>query len=259
VVGRGDHQALAIILLKKLEERVEHPADFPHILSLAAPGADRVELVEQIDAPRRRHGVEHMSKLAGGLAHEPGDKAVQNDGEQGQLQFPSQGRGRHGLAGARWSHQQKLSARSQAMLGQSLPLALLQQDALEPAVQGVRQDHVRQPLGRISRAEQRGELALGLDQRHRAGLSRDGGAPGLGVIHQGFQFLRQLSVALPRLMRGELHRRRQEPGLVSFNVALQQADDEERGALGMHYTSVPNILKVLNPRGAFSGDDRRPV
>jgi hypothetical protein len=25
------------------------------------------------------------------------------------------------------------------------------------------------------------------------------------------------------------------------------ADDEERGALGMHYISVPNILKVLNP------------
>ncbi len=25
------------------------------------------------------------------------------------------------------------------------------------------------------------------------------------------------------------------------------ADEEERGALGMHYTSVPNILNVLNP------------
>jgi type II restriction/modification system DNA methylase subunit YeeA len=25
------------------------------------------------------------------------------------------------------------------------------------------------------------------------------------------------------------------------------ADDDERGALGMHYTSVPNILKVLSP------------
>ena len=25
------------------------------------------------------------------------------------------------------------------------------------------------------------------------------------------------------------------------------AEDEERGAFGMHYTSVPNILKVLNP------------
>lgn len=28
------------------------------------------------------------------------------------------------------------------------------------------------------------------------------------------------------------------------------AEDEERGALGMHYTSVPNILKVLNPTRA---------
>src|SRR5262249_1245826 len=28
------------------------------------------------------------------------------------------------------------------------------------------------------------------------------------------------------------------------------ADDEERGALGMHYTSVPNILKVLSIRPA---------
>jgi hypothetical protein len=25
------------------------------------------------------------------------------------------------------------------------------------------------------------------------------------------------------------------------------AEDEERGALGVHYTSAPNILKVLNP------------
>jgi len=43
------------------------------------------------------------------------------------------------------------------------------------------------------------------------------------------------------------------------------ADDEERGALGMHYTSVPNILKVLNPlflddlraRFAEAGDNAR--
>ena len=45
------------------------------------------------------------------------------------------------------------------------------------------------------------------------------------------------------------------------------ADDEERGALGMHYTSVPNILKVLNPlflddlRGklAEAGDNARKL
>jgi hypothetical protein len=43
------------------------------------------------------------------------------------------------------------------------------------------------------------------------------------------------------------------------------AEDEERGALGMHYTSVPNILKVLNPlflddlrtRLAEAGDNHR--
>lgn len=44
------------------------------------------------------------------------------------------------------------------------------------------------------------------------------------------------------------------------------ADDAERGALGMHYTSVPNILKVLNPlfldelrqKLAEAGDGRTP-
>ena len=45
------------------------------------------------------------------------------------------------------------------------------------------------------------------------------------------------------------------------------AEDEERGALGMHYTSVPNILKVLNPlflddlrtRLAGAGDNARTL
>jgi hypothetical protein len=45
------------------------------------------------------------------------------------------------------------------------------------------------------------------------------------------------------------------------------ADEEERGALGMHYTSVPNILKVLNPlflddlreRLAEAGDNARTL
>jgi hypothetical protein len=32
-----------------------------------------------------------------------------------------------------------------------------------------------------------------------------------------------------------------------FGSMIQAVADDERGALGMHYTSVPNILKVLNP------------
>lgn len=45
---------------------------------------------------------------------------------------------------------------------------------------------------------------------------------------------------------GELDWREINPDI--FGSMIQAvADDEERGSLGMHYTSVPNILKVLNP------------
>ena len=48
------------------------------------------------------------------------------------------------------------------------------------------------------------------------------------------------------LRSGELNWREINPDI--FGSMIQAvADDEERGALGMHYTSVPNILKVLNP------------
>jgi hypothetical protein len=48
------------------------------------------------------------------------------------------------------------------------------------------------------------------------------------------------------LRAGELNWRDINPDI--FGSMIQAvADDDERGALGMHYTSVPNILKVLNP------------
>lgn len=63
------------------------------------------------------------------------------------------------------------------------------------------------------------------------------------------------SVDVPRFTRmartyllhaGQLNWREINPDI--FGSMIQAvADDEERGALGMHYTSVPNILKVLNP------------
>ena len=63
------------------------------------------------------------------------------------------------------------------------------------------------------------------------------------------------STAVPRFTRmartyllhvGSLKWREINPDI--FGSMIQAvADDEERGALGMHYTSVPTILKVLNP------------
>ena len=48
------------------------------------------------------------------------------------------------------------------------------------------------------------------------------------------------------LRAGELDWQAINPDI--FGSMIQAvADDEERGSLGMHYTSVPNILKVLDP------------
>jgi hypothetical protein len=85
----------------------------------------------------------------------------------------------------------------------------------------------------------------GEGEQDPAPLSRSGrGAGGEG-----------LSVEVPRFSKiarsyllhvGNLDWRKINPDI--FGSMIQAvADDEERGALGMHYTSVPNILKVLNP------------
>ena len=81
------------------------------------------------------------------------------------------------------------------------------------------------------------------------------------------------SVEVPRFSRiarsyllhiGALDWTRINPDI--FGSMIQAvAEDEERGALGLHYTSVPNILKVLNPlflddlreRLAEAGDNAR--
>ena len=68
------------------------------------------------------------------------------------------------------------------------------------------------------------------------------------------------------LSAGELDWKEINPDI--FGSMIQAvADDGERGELGMHYTSVPNILKVLNPlflddlRGALevAGDSRQKL
>ncbi|WP_129932606.1 MULTISPECIES: DNA methyltransferase [unclassified Pseudomonas] len=65
---------------------------------------------------------------------------------------------------------------------------------------------------------------------------------------------------------GRLNWRKINPDI--FGSMIQAvADDEERGALGMHYTNVPNILKVLNPlflddlrsQLDLAGDDKRKL
>ena len=89
-----------------------------------------------------------------------------------------------------------------------------------------------------------------IEDREREGIAR--WANSFPYVNGG---LFSQSVDVPRFSRiartyllhiGNLDWKKINPDI--FGSMIQAvADDEERGALGMHYTSVPNILKVLNP------------
>ena len=91
-----------------------------------------------------------------------------------------------------------------------------------------------------------------LDNRHRAAAAVKSWANGFPYVNGG---LFTGSVEVPHFSKiarsyllhiGSLDWTKINPDI--FGSMIQAvADDEERGALGMHYTSVPNILKVLNP------------
>ena len=95
-------------------------------------------------------------------------------------------------------------------------------------------------------------LALNLKQEDREGASVPRWADDFPYVNGG---LFSGSLDVPRFSKiarsyllhiGNLDWTRINPDI--FGSMIQAvAEDEERGALGMHYTSVPNILKVLNP------------
>lgn len=91
-----------------------------------------------------------------------------------------------------------------------------------------------------------------LDNRHRVAAQLRPWADQFPYVNGG---LFSGSTEVPRFTRmartyllhaGGLNWKQINPDI--FGSMIQAvADDDERGALGMHYTNVPNILKVLNP------------
>lgn len=94
--------------------------------------------------------------------------------------------------------------------------------------------------------------AMNVKPAERASAGLPNWANGFPYVNGG---LFSGSVETPRFTRmarsyllhaGNLNWQRINPDI--FGSMIQAvADDKERGSLGMHYTSVPNILKVLNP------------
>jgi hypothetical protein len=60
MVGRGEHQAVGLVLLQELQERVEHAADLADIVARCTLGTEGVELVEQVHGARLSNCVEHQ-------------------------------------------------------------------------------------------------------------------------------------------------------------------------------------------------------
>jgi len=113
--------------------------------------------------------------------------------------------------------------------------------------------NVHEVLGEIFRAMNVNTRHDGqFDNRHRLAAKLRPWADQFPYVNGG---LFSGSTDVPRFTRmartylihaGSLNWRQINPDI--FGSMIQAvADDEERGALGMHYTSVPNILKVLNP------------
>src|SRR6056297_2664360 len=88
------------------------------------------------------------------------------------------------------------------------------------------------------------------EEREKAGIPRwasDFPYVNGGLFSESVDVPRFSKIARSYLLHiGNLDWKKINPDI--FGSMIQAvADDEERGALGMHYTSVPNILKVLNP------------
>ena len=96
--------------------------------------------------------------------------------------------------------------------------ALFPDDALQLLGEGGGDDHLRQPVRGIGDLEEVGEFAMRLadgDEGRRAAAS-------LGLVDGVPQIGRELAMAEPGFVGGDLHRNREEPVVVAVGVGLNQ-------------------------------------
>ena len=117
--------------------------------------------------------------------------------------------------------QEQLAPRRQAVLHDSPGVALLPNDSLNLIGEHVVQNHLAQPRLRPGRLQKIRQLTARAADRHR----RARAAPSLGIIDHGPQLCRELAVAEPRLVRGDLHGDGEEPVVFAVDMRFQQRLD----------------------------------
>ncbi len=127
-VGRGDDDRRASVLVEELEERVQHPACFTHVIAIAPRCGESIDFIEEINAARRFDGVEHELQFLSGFAHELSDEAVQHYGKERKLKLAGETVRTHRLSSARRPGQQNAPPWLEALLFELLTHAGLEHD-----------------------------------------------------------------------------------------------------------------------------------
>ena len=126
VIGRRQDDAGGVVVLEELQEGVEHAADLADRVVGGTFASRGVGLVEEVDASGLLERVEDEPEFCGGLAEVLRDQAVELDREQWQAELACEGRGGHGLAGARITDEQEFAERAEAVLGDAVAVTLLE-------------------------------------------------------------------------------------------------------------------------------------
>jgi hypothetical protein len=82
VVRCSDQEAVGLILLEELQERVQYAANLANVILPASLATERIYLVEKVDPPRGDDCVEDQAQLGRRLAHELRDQTVKADNEE---------------------------------------------------------------------------------------------------------------------------------------------------------------------------------
>jgi hypothetical protein len=237
VIGRGENDAVRIILLKELQERIHHPPDLTNIVPGRALPANRVELIEEVDASGCPYRVEDELQLRGRFAQELRHQGLEHDLEERQVKLARDDGRTQCLARARRTDEQHSMARAQPMRPELLSLTLFVKEPVDTAPKLGRDHEFVQGHLRVRRSKQSTQLASGLREGDRSFNPIL-----LGAVDDLAKLASQPDVALPGFKGGDLHGNRQEARLVSLRMALDKGFD----LLGSGH-GVPSYYSTVAP------------
>ncbi len=208
------------VLIEELQKRVQNAARLTDVV-LGAPGRGKsIDLVEQVNASRRSHGIENHAQLLRGLAHKLGNETMEQDREKWELQFACERCGAQRLTGARRPCEQQTPPRAQSLFFQTLTHACFGDNMGQLVINVSWQDDVLQPRRRITRIQKAGEIPSRRSQRRGSranGLRR--GPTYLGPLPQLFGKPR---VPFLLLRSRELHGEIEKALFVALGMTLDE-------------------------------------